>query len=116
MNDMELNGQNPNPETPEQKVDVQETVAEVVEETKQAAQDAAETVTDIDDIIRPTTSTGYLYKCIAREGDNETGTEEPTDWPTTVGLTQVDGDITWECIAITKAITLNRGLASAINR
>jgi len=75
---------------------------------------AAETVTDIDDIIRPTTSTGYLYKCIAREGDNETGTEEPTDWPTTVGLTQVDGDITWECIAITKAITLNRGLASAI--
>lgn len=44
MNDMELNGQNPNPETPEQKVDVQETVAEMVEETKQAAQDAAENV------------------------------------------------------------------------
>ena len=55
MNDKELNGQNMNPETPEQ-VDVQETVADVVDKTAKAAQEATEAVKDtVEEVVEDAT-------------------------------------------------------------
>lgn len=53
---------------------------------------------EIGDKYIPTTSNGYYYTVSANTGEEKTGTSEPT-WPTTIGNTVVDGDITWTCTA-----------------
>lgn len=47
------------------------------------------------DHARSNPPNGYLYQNTA--GDGTSGSSEPV-WPTTIGDTVVDGDLTWECI------------------
>lgn len=56
----------------------------------------ASTPYSVDDECQPTVGeeNGHTYKCIVA-GDS--GATEP-DWPTVIGATIVDGDVTWECI------------------
>ena len=60
----------------------------------------ADTVYAVGDYVRPTTLakfTGYEYKCTAIAGDYKSHeTTEPT-WPTTIGSTVVDDQVTWTC-------------------
>ena len=46
-------------------------------------------------VVKPTSQTGFYYKCIV---NGTSGVSEPT-WPTTIGVTVVDGTVTWETIA-----------------
>jgi len=46
-------------------------------------------------LVEPTTLNTYYYEVTAGGGGNS-GSTEPT-WPTTVGNTVVDGDLTWTC-------------------
>ena len=60
----------------------------------------ADTEMAVGDIVVPTTGkeNGYRYECTAVAGDKKThATTEPT-WPTTVGATVVDDQVTWTCI------------------
>ena len=65
--------------------------------------------------IRPTTTNNRIYQA---GGSGTTGGSQPT-WPTTIGATVVDNDITWTCIAYEdtpdeiKLATTSGGLASA---
>ena len=64
---------------------------------------------------RPTTTNDRIYQA---GGAGTTGASEPT-WPTTIGATVVDNDITWTCIAYestpneAKLATTQAGLAGA---
>ena len=64
---------------------------------------------------RPTTTNNRIYQA---GGAGTTGASEPT-WPTTIGATVVDNDITWTCIAYedthneVKLATTQAGLAGA---
>ena len=49
----------------------------------------------VDDICKPTTPNDYWYICTV--AGTSSGTE-PAAWPTTIGATEVDGTVTWECI------------------
>ena len=49
----------------------------------------------VDDICKPTTPNDYWYICTV--AGTSSGTE-PAVWPTTIGETEVDGSVTWECI------------------
>jgi hypothetical protein len=66
-------------------------------------------------VRRPTTTNNRIYQA---GGAGTTGGTEPT-WPTTIGATVVDNDITWTCIAYedtpneVKLATTQAGLASA---
>jgi len=60
----------------------------------------ADTVTAVGDIVVPTAGkeNGFRYECTAAAGDKKThATTEPT-WPTTVGDTVVDDQVTWICV------------------
>ena len=46
--------------------------------------------------VNPTTWNGYSYQCIT-EGGGTSGSTEP-NWPTTLGATVNDGEITWKCV------------------
>ena len=60
---------------------------------------AADTEIALNEFRTPVTPTGYRYECTARAGDFKThATDEPV-WPTTVGNTVVDDQITWTCRA-----------------
>lgn len=67
------------------------------------------------DEIRTTAHNGYVYKA---QGAGTTGGDEPT-WPTTIGATLIDNDVTWECVRRTtepeslKLSTTQGGLAAA---
>lgn len=52
-----------------------------------------ETAYEEDDIVKPTTFNGYVYKCTVAGTSDAT---EPT-WPTTLNDTVVDGTATWTC-------------------
>jgi len=54
----------------------------------------ATTVKVVNDAVRTTAKNGYRYKVQALAGAGNTGASEPT-WPTTIGQTVVDGDVTW---------------------
>jgi hypothetical protein len=61
----------------------------------------ADTVTVLNYVVQPVTpgATKLLYRCTARADDYKThATTEPT-WPTTVGETVVDDQVTWTCDA-----------------
>jgi len=74
---------------------------------------AAQKVLDTVIYARPTAPNGYMYKLVGLQGGSatnyeifgfqgtswewSTGSTEPT-WPTTIGDTVVDGDMTWECV------------------
>ncbi|MFP4257121.1 MAG: hypothetical protein ACLFQ9_09685 [Desulfobacterales bacterium] len=53
----------------------------------------SETVYAKGDIVKPTSPTGYLYRCIT---GGETAASEPS-WPETFEDTKSDGDAEWEC-------------------
>ncbi len=55
---------------------------------------AASTAYDLGRVIKPVTGNGRLYRAAVAGTSAAT---EPT-WPTTVGLTVVDGGVTWECV------------------
>jgi hypothetical protein len=47
--------------------------------------------------VKPATYNGFYYKCIAITGGGLSGVGEPT-WPTTLGGTVVDNEVTWEAV------------------
>lgn len=55
---------------------------------------AADTGYESGDFVKPTTPNGYRYECTVA-GDSAEVTE-PT-WPTTIGATVVDNEVTWTC-------------------
>lgn len=57
------------------------------------------TATAVGDIIEPTTPNGFVYIAIAVAGDTQTGATEPATWPTVLGGTVVDDQVTWRCHA-----------------
>ena len=59
---------------------------------------AADEILEIGDTRIPTSSPTYYYTVTAVTGQKTTGSTEPT-WPTTVGNTVVDNEITWTCTA-----------------
>ena len=46
-------------------------------------------------VVKPTVTNGFYYQT---NGNGKTGITEPT-WPTTLGNTVVDNEVTWICIA-----------------
>lgn len=64
---------------------------------------------DPDEWVRPTVNNGFLYQAVnSKNPGRSTGLTEPT-WPTVVGNTVVDGDITWKCTAYAPARNLSFG-------
>lgn len=55
----------------------------------------ADTLIEAEQTIAPITTTGFFYVSLNR---GFTGSSEPT-WPTEIGDTVIDGDITWECFS-----------------
>lgn len=55
---------------------------------------AATTAYTLGTIVRPTAQNGYLYQAVVA---GTSAGSQPT-WPTTVGLTVVDGTVTWQCV------------------
>lgn len=70
-----------------------------------AVQRAASTAYTVGDVVRPAAANGFLYRAT---GSGTTAAGLPT-YPTTLGLTVVDGGVTWECygIAITVLTSAN---------
>lgn len=62
---------------------------------------AADTVTALNYVVQPTTpgATKLLYRCTARAGDYKTDAATEPTWPTAVGETVVDDQVTWTCDA-----------------
>ena len=57
----------------------------------------ASRLTNIGDIVVPTTLNGHIYTCTAKvAGDAYTNSTEPS-WTTTNGTTQSDSQVTWTC-------------------
>jgi len=77
----------------------------------------ASTAQVVDDVVRPTVDNNYKYAVQSISG-GATGASEPT-WPTTVGNTVVDNEVTWVCLgelhdpAEVKLATTEVGLDSA---
>lgn len=59
-----------------------------------ATQWAASTAYTVDDVVRPTTGNGFLYR--AAVAGTSSGTQ-PT-WPTVIGANVVDNTVTWDCV------------------
>lgn len=58
------------------------------------------TIVEYGDKRVPTILNGYYYTATAVTVNSETGASEPT-WPTTIGNTVVDNDVTWTCTGTT---------------
>lgn len=78
----------------------------------------ASTAKVVNDKVRTTAKNGYRYKVQSITGGGLTGASQPT-WPTTIGATVVDNQVTWindgklhESTEIKLALS-NAGLASA---
>ncbi len=52
---------------------------------------------EVGEFVIPTIPNGFVYEMVVDGGLS--GSTEPT-WPTTVGLTVIDGDIEWKCSAV----------------
>jgi hypothetical protein len=64
---------------------------------------AADTVIALNEYRKPTTANGYYYKATAVAGDFKTAEVTQPTWPTTIGETVVDDQVTWTTIGkITK--------------
>ena len=50
-----------------------------------------------DDLVVPTTPNGFVFKADTITGDGLSGSSEPS-WPTTIGNTVVDNEVTWKNI------------------
>lgn len=48
-----------------------------------------------DDVVMPSSNNGYKYQA---QGSGTTHASTEPTWPTTIGQTVADNDITWECI------------------
>jgi len=59
------------------------------------AHDASASAAFSKNLIRPTVYNGWVYQA---QNSGTTGSTEPA-WPTSLGATVIDGDITWECIS-----------------
>lgn len=57
----------------------------------------ADTVQALNSWRRPTVANGFIYECTARAGDFKTDPATEPVWPTTVGNTVVDDQVTWTC-------------------
>lgn len=55
-----------------------------------------DTVTYYGSLRVPTVANGFIYRTSERSGTFKTGATEPT-WPTAIGQTVVDNEITWTC-------------------
>ncbi|RLC62269.1 MAG: hypothetical protein DRI01_07145, partial [Chloroflexi bacterium] len=66
---------------------------------------AASTSYEVGARVVPTTSNGFYYECITAGTSSDT---EPT-WPTTIGDTVTDGDVTWVCAGSFDACLLVTG-------
>lgn len=58
----------------------------------------ASTVYALNDYARTTAKNGYKYQVTAGSGAMTSAASEPT-WPTTIGQTVTDGDLTWTCVS-----------------
>jgi len=61
----------------------------------------ADTVTTVNYVVQPVTpgTNKLLYRCTARAGDYKTHAATEPTWPTTVGETVTDDQVTWACDA-----------------
>lgn len=78
---------------------------------------AADTVTALGKLIKATAVPTYFYEATAVAGDTKThATTEPT-WPTTVGATVVDDQVTWTCVGIlSPALTTDYTVDATLGR
>lgn len=67
------------------------------------------------DYCQPTASNGFCYRAVDVVSPGVSGANEPDEpdpWPTTVGATIPDGDVTWECRALIPTFFANPYRAS----
>jgi hypothetical protein len=68
----------------------------------------ANTVREFGLINKPSTPNGFLYRICDMQGDRKTHVTDEPVWPTTIGETVVDNNVTWRCEYIdTTATTSN---------
>lgn len=73
-------------------------IQQVLDGTTVPSDWAADTATAAKHRVKPTVANGYIYEATAVAGDTKThATTEPT-WPTTLGSTVVDDQVTWTCV------------------
>lgn len=76
---------------------------------------AADTVTAIGDIVKPTTQNGYHYMCTARATDFKTHAATEPTWTTVLGTTITDDAVTWTVVEPFADIQLDSILPNKTN-